>query len=206
VGQVSLLLSLFAVDMLAAMSPGPNFVLVTHTAVQRSRRHADAVVLGLVTANLIWCVAVALGLSALFALVPWLYRGIKMAGGAYLVYLGVQAWRSGGGNEAAVPAAEQGSLRSSYLRGLFTNLTNPKSAVYFGSIFVVFMGPSTPAWARVVAVVIVLFDTVLWYGAVGVLFSQARVRQLYSRARRGVNRVSGAVMALFGARLILARD
>ena len=50
-----LLLSLLAIDMLAAMSPGPNFVLVVRTSIQRPRQHAAAVVLGLASANLIWC-------------------------------------------------------------------------------------------------------------------------------------------------------
>ncbi|HEV8661204.1 MAG TPA: LysE family transporter, partial [Thermoanaerobaculia bacterium] len=70
---VPLLLSLFAVDILAAMSPGPNFILVTQTAIQRGRRHAAAVVLGFVTTNLVWCLAVVFGLTALFQISPRLY-------------------------------------------------------------------------------------------------------------------------------------
>src|SRR5918911_516179 len=62
-----LLLSLLAVDLLAAISPGPNFVVVTQAAVNGTRRHAAAVVAGIVAANLIWCAAVAFGLSALFS-------------------------------------------------------------------------------------------------------------------------------------------
>ena len=85
-----LLLSLLAVDLLAAVSPGPNFFVVTQAAFVRTRRHAAAVVLGIMTANLIWCAAVAFGPSALFELAPRLYGAIKLLGGAYLIYLGVR--------------------------------------------------------------------------------------------------------------------
>lgn len=199
---VALLASLFAVDMLAAMSPGPNFVLVTQTAIRRTRRHAAAVVAGFVTTNLLWCVAVLLGLTALFELAPWLYRGIRIAGGAYLIYLGISAWRS----HAAAAARVESSTSAAYIRGILTNLSNPKSVVYFGSIFALFMKPGTPVWVQLAGVAIVLANTVLWYGSVAALFSRTAVQRRYEALRRPINAVAGTVMAAFGVRLLLARD
>jgi threonine efflux protein len=201
---VPILLSLVAVDLLAAISPGPNFVVVTQAALARA--HAF-VVFGIVTANLAWCAAVALGLSALIGAAPRLYVAVKIAGGAYLVYLGVRLWLSSGAEPSSAPRrAPEGSLRGAYVRGLLTNLTNPKSAVYFGSVFTLFVGPRTPAWVQLAAVAIVVFDTVLWYATVAALFSREPVRRLYAAARRPIDRAAGAVMVGFGARLALTRD
>jgi threonine efflux protein len=200
-----LLLSLLAVDLLAAISPGPNFVVVTQTAIQRGFRHGAAVVWGFVTSNLLWCGAVAFGLSVLFDLAPWLYRIIKFAGGAYLIYLGVSLWRS----KSDTPMTEssmQSSLGAAYWRGLLTNLSNPKSVVYFGSIFALFMKPGTPVWVQAVAIGIVIVDTIAWYGTAAALFSSAVVQRRYVAMQRPINRVAGAVMVGFGARLILVRD
>jgi len=80
--DISLLLSLLAVDLLAAVSPGANFVLVTQAAIHRSRRYAASVALGFVTTNLVWCLAVLAGISALFKLATWLYGAIKFTGGS----------------------------------------------------------------------------------------------------------------------------
>jgi threonine efflux protein len=204
--HLPLLLSLVAVDLLAAMSPGPNFVLVTQTAVTRTFRHAGAVVAGFTTANLAWCAAVLFGLSAIFGLVPWLYGGVKLLGGAYLIYLGISLWRGAGAEPIGAADSPRGSLSAAYARGLLTNLTNPKSAVYFGSIFVIFIGPGTPDWVRVAAVGIVLIDTVAWYGSVAALFSRASAQRIYRSLQRRVDRVAGAVMMAFGARLALVRD
>ena len=201
-----LLFSLIAVDLLAAMSPGPNFVLVTRTAIQQTRRQAAAVVLGFTTANLIWCAAVMLGLSALFALAPWLYGAIKFTGGIYLIVLGINFWRAEDSKATDAGPLVQTNLITSYLRGLLTNLSNPKSVVYFGSIFALFMKPTMPTWVPFTAVAIVLFDTVLWYGTVAFLFSRSAVKRIYVRLQRSINRVTGAVMLGFGVRLILVRE
>ena len=201
-----LILSLLAVDLLAAISPGPNFVVVTQAAVNRTRRHAAAVVLGIVTANLLWCAAVAFGLSALFLLAPRLYGAVKFAGGAYLVYLGVCLWRSNNHTQTESESSLQNSLVAAFVRGLLINLSNPKSVIYFSSVFALFMKPETPAWVQAVAVCVVVFDTVLWYGAVAALFSSAAARRFYARIQRPVNRATGAVMIGFGGKLILARD
>ena len=76
-----ILASLLAVDLAAAMSPGPNFVLVSQAAVDRDRRTALAVVGGFALSNLLWCVAVMLGLAALFHVVPQAYVAIRVIGG-----------------------------------------------------------------------------------------------------------------------------
>jgi RhtB (resistance to homoserine/threonine) family protein len=199
-----LLLSLAAVDLLAAVSPGPNFLVVAQAALRGPFRQAGAVVAGILTANVLWCLGVVSGLSALLDLAPWLYGALKLLGGAYLIYLGVCVWRARGGGRAAAPAAplEQG-LSAAYLRGLLTNLSNPKSVVYFGSVFALFMAPATPLWVQSVAIGIVLLNTVLWYGTVAATFSRARVQRTYAALERPIHRTTGAVMVGFGARLMI---
>jgi threonine efflux protein len=201
----TLLLSLFVADLAAAATPGPNFLAVTETAIHRSRRCAAAVVAGLATANLAWATAVNLGLSALFEIAPRLYWGMKLFGGGYLIYLGIQLWMTDRDAVVRDRVAVFGSPRDAYFRGLLTGLSNPKSLVYFGSIFTVFLAPGSPGWMRFAAVAIVLFNTVLWYGSVAVLFSRATVQRAYARIRRPVDRVAGTLMAAFGVRIALER-
>jgi threonine efflux protein len=201
----TMLVSLFVADLAAAATPGPNFLAVTETAIHRSRRSAGAVVCGLVTANLAWAAAVSVGLSGLFRAAPSLYWGMKLFGGGYLIYLGIQLWMSKTDGPVRTPSAARGSVADAYVRGLLTGLSNPKSLVYFGSIFTVFLAPGSPAWVRAAAIGIVLFDTVLWYGTVALLFSRAAVYRAYARVRRPLDRVAGTVMAAFGARIALAR-
>jgi threonine efflux protein len=203
--NATMLVSLFIADLAAAATPGPNFVAVTEAAIHRSRRQATAVVLGLVTANFAWATAVNVGLMALFHAAPWLYWTMKVCGGGYLIYLGIQLWMSRNGPREAERSA-RGSMIDAYARGLLTGLSNPKSVVYFGSIFTVFLAPGSSPWMRSAAVAIVLFDTVLWYGAVATLFSRTAVQRAYERVRRPLDRIAGTLMAAFGVRIVLARE
>jgi threonine efflux protein len=201
-----LLLSLLAVDLLAAISPGPNFVVVTQAAIHRTPRYAAGIVLGFVAANLLWCFAVVLGISALFKLAPWLYGAIKFTGGVYLIYLGVNLWRSKSHSPVNIEPSIRRSVGAAFVRGLLTNLSNPKSVVYFGSIFALFLRPGTPGWVEAAAISIVMFNTVLWYGTLAALFSSSAVQRFYIAIKHPINRLSGAVMVGFGARLVLARE
>jgi threonine efflux protein len=102
-----------------------------------------------------------------------------------------------------VDGSPENTLVAAYIRGLLTNLSNPKSVVYFGSIFALFMRPGIPVWVQFVAVSIVLFDTVLWYGTVAIMFSNRVVRQLYTRIQRPIDRITSCVMIGFGVKLML---
>ncbi|WP_394842910.1 LysE family transporter [Pendulispora brunnea] len=209
---IPLLLTLLAVDFLSVVSPGPNFVVITETAMRQTRRQAAALVLGIVTGSVIWSVAVILGLTALFTIWPWLYGAMKMGGGAYLVYLGARAWQDRGRGPATIGTAPEAappvrhSIAASYFRGLLTNLMNPKSIVYFGSVFALFMKPGTPAWVHLSAIGIVMGDGLVWYGTLAALFSSQIAQRLHARAERTIRRVTGTVMMGLGVKLMLARD
>ena len=202
---VALLVSLLAVDLFAAMSPGPNFIVVAQTAASASWRRGAMVVAGILAANVVWCLAVALGLSVLFELAPSLYHALQILGGLYLVYLGISLWHAEPAGTAP-PALRPLTPWQAFARGLFTNLTNPKSLAYFGSVFALFMGPEIPAAIKAIAIGIVLFDTVLWYGIVAACFSRSSVQRLYAGLERPLNRLAGTVMMLFAGRLLFVRD
>ncbi|MGC9955204.1 MAG: LysE family transporter [Rhizomicrobium sp.] len=204
---LSLLLSLLAVDLLAVISPGPAFVMVSQTSVRHGARTGIAAVFGIVIAVWIWCAVVLSGLTFLFQIAPWLYGAMKLAGGAYLIYLGLNLLRARADESASAPLNEtKFSSRNGYMKGLLVGLTNPKAVVYFSSIFTLFVKPGSPVWLQAAAVGIATFDTLVWYGLVGVLFSRPAVRQVYGRLRHWIERAAGAVMVAFGARLILAKD
>jgi len=203
----SLLASLFAVDFLATVSPGPAFVVVTQVAARRGTRAGLATMLGILISALIWCAVVLSGLTVLFRIAPWLYVAMKIGGGLYLGYIGFLLLR-GGKRPEPKPAnrAPEPSLAHSFRKGLLVGLTNPKAVVYFSSIFTLFLKPGAPLWLEGAAAAIVAFDCIAWYGFVGVIFSRERVRRLYGRLKRWVERAAGAVMLGFGLRLVLARD
>ncbi|HEV2676761.1 MAG TPA: LysE family transporter [Aliidongia sp.] len=205
--NIALLASLAAVNLAAAATPGPNFLLISQSAMRHGRRPALGAALGVATASIVWCIAVTTGLALLFQIVPWLSGLLRIGGGVYLIQLGIRLWRSASASShSGTIDFHRAAFGASYAKGLLTNLLNPKSAVYFSSVFVLFIGPGSPGWLCVAAGAVVVASGFAWDGAVVLLCSTTRAVRLYRRAERGLTRAAGGAMALFGLGLLLKRD
>lgn len=200
------LVTLLAVHWLVTMSPGANTVLVAQSAVASGRTNALAVIAGICVSGAIWVTSASLGLRAVFLASPWLYDLVRLVGAAYLVWLGLKLLRSKPKVLEGPPAGcEPLPLSVSFVRGFMSNITNPKTLVYFSSVFGTFMPPEAGP-ATVVSVVLITWCcNVGWYGSLSVLLSGTTARRAYGRAADVINRVTGLVMILFGLRAATAR-
>ena len=195
--------SLALLWLIAAMTPGPNFFAVIHTAVEKGRTAALAAVLGTVVGTAAWAFAGFFGLQALFAVFPSAATFIKLAGGAYLVWVGIGLWRSAknpSGGQQQVPIA---SVWRAFLFGLSTNLANPKTAAFAASLFAVALPAGTPVGLSLLAVVLVCVISLLWYVIVAFVGSTGPFQRGYAKVRRTVMRATGVIFAGYGTRLML---
>ena len=195
--SLTTLASLAAVHWLAMLSPGPNVLLVAQTSMSRSRAAGIAAALGVAAGAGLLATAATVGLTLLTEQSSTLRQGLQVAGGCYLVYLGASMWL---GARSAAPAPAGG--RAYFLRGLLTNLSNPKAAVFFGSVVGATLGPGAPGWVRAAAVILIVVDAVVWHCLVAVLFARPAVRDAYLRRRRTIDRAVGSALGAIG--LLLA--
>ena len=196
------LLPFLALAAIVVITPGADMALVTKNALVHGRRPALATALGINLGILLWTAAASLGLAAVIARSETAFTAIKLAGAAYLIYLGVQTLRHR--REAASEAAALGSA-SAFRQGLLSNLGNPKIAVFFTSLLPQFVGPG--AGASDLLVLGALFNAlgVAWLVAYALL--AARGRDVLGRpaVRRILDRVTGIALVALGARLALER-
>jgi len=204
-GHVVSLASLFAICVATSIVPGPNNFLLMRLGMSRGRKAAMAAGFGTTLGCIIWCVAAALGLAALLSAAPWLYRILRVGGGLYLVWFAFALWRAKPQPEAETQAAGGGAA-SAFWQGLAVCLTNPKSVLFFASIFSAYVGPDTPLWAHVAAVVIVVTTCQLWQTTMAWCFSTRRAIAAYGRAQRPLDRTAALLMGGFGASLIFALE
>lgn len=207
---MTLFLTLALVQLIALSSPGPDFLYVSQTAISRSRREALAGVLGISLGVACWAALALAGLHLLLQRLGWLQRGIAVAGGLYLCWLGFKmlraAWRtpSPAASAAAPPVMPAGAWRA-FRNGLLTNLANPKAVIYFGSIFSAFVGAGVSLATRSGLWLMVVAETVLWFGLVALVFALPAMRRGYLRLSRWIDGCAGAVFLAFGLHLILDR-
>jgi threonine efflux protein len=194
-----------AVHLVAAVSPGPGFVTATRVSVAQPRGVALAAAIGLAMAAILWACAASIGMHTLLVEAAALYRWLQLVGGAYLVWLGIAAWRHAG-DPAPDPVTALSAMRGweAFRLGLATNLANPKVVVFFGSIFVTLFTPETPGWVRLAALAIVAVNEISWYVLLATLFSSRVAQAAYRRAKATVDRLTGCVMIAFGAKLVLS--
>lgn len=204
--SIAILLSIVGTVLIGAMSPGPSFVLVSHTAIIRSRRAGLAAALGMGIGGAIFALLALAGLHALLVRVEWAYLLFKLLGGAYLAYLGVHIWR---GASLPLPPERAGGVDhfgaawKSLAVGIATQLSNPKTALVYGSIFAAFLPAAPERWLFTALPLGVFVVEAGWYAVVALVFSAERPRAAYGRAKHVVDRIAGAVLVGLGVRLIL---
>jgi threonine/homoserine/homoserine lactone efflux protein len=198
-------LSILGALAVGAISPGPSFVFVVRTSHALSRRDGIAAALGMGVGGVIFAALALLGLQAVLAKIAWLYAALRVAGGLYLLYLAARLWR-GAAERIVVPGTVDrrapGRLRSFGL-GLATQLSNPKTAIVYGSIFAALLPPAPPSWIVVTLLPAVMLIEAGWYTIVAAAFSSECPRAAYLRGKHWIDRTAGAVMGALGLRLVI---
>ena len=195
------LVSVALVHWVAMASPGPNVLLVAQTAMSRSRREALAAAAGVATGAFLLSAAAAVGLGLLVESAAWIRPALQLAGAAYLIYLGVQTWLSADRPAEPPGSAPPAPLGRHFRRGLFTNLSNPKALVFFGSVIAPTLDVGNAGWVGVAAVGVITVDALVWHALLAVGFARPAVQRSYHSAKRLIDRVVGGLLALIGVRL-----
>ncbi|WP_417261384.1 LysE family translocator [Celeribacter sp.] len=199
---LAIFLSILSLHFVAAMSPGPSFVVSVRTAASEGFRPAFGLAVAFGLGAVIWALAAMSGLSILFEIFPRAYLAFKIAGGIFLIWIGYKTFRHAHDPlpETTLLASPR-SLANAFRLGLMTQLSNPKPAVFFGAIFAGLIPPETSLAVKGLLLFFVFFDETLWYVIVARLFSRQKARQAYGRAKLWTDRALGGMIALFGVRI-----
>ena len=195
------LLAFVGVAVVLSVTPGPDMALVLRNTLRFGRDAGLRTVAGIGVGLLGWATASALGVAAVLAASATAFTVLKLAGAAYLVYLGIRtllALRHDGEPEEAPRVAG-----SSFRQGLVTNLLNPKLAVFFTTLLPQFISHDDPPVAKSILLVAVFLAIGLTWLVTYVHLVTALAR---SRTfRRVTEAVSGVVLVALGARLATER-
>jgi threonine/homoserine/homoserine lactone efflux protein len=195
------LMAIAAMNLAAAMSPGPPFLLVTRTAAGRGRQAGLQAAAGTATASVSWAIAAVLGLQVLLMRAAGVYRVFQFLGGLYLCYVGLAIWR-GAKTKLPLDGSGPGTQVNPFRRGLTLGLSNPKVIVFFGTIFTTAFTPGTPQSLKWAAVLVVLCIETLWYTTQALFFGVGPVQAVYQKVKTGLERVFGGLLILFGGKLV----
>lgn len=196
--------TIFFVQLIGLISPGPDFFYVCRKAMADSRRNALFATLGITLGVGFWSLIVLFGLAFLNRTLPSFQYYLMIAGGSYLAYNGLQMLQIKKSAKIEEKAAqnEKTSAWREMLGGLMINLSNPKIVIFFSSVLAGYVSNLSALNDILLVLAILMGSALVWFAIVAMLFSQKKVRRFYTEYNRYLDNFAGAVFMLFGLTLI----
>ena len=205
---ITQLLTVAAVHLLAVMSPGPDFAMVTRNSLIYSRKIAIYTSLGIALGISIHVAYSLLGIGFVISKSILLFSIIKYIGAAYLLYIGYKSLRAKpdklSSQENAVIATKNISARSALWTGFLTNVLNPKATLFFLALFTQVIDPHTPKSIQLFYGFEMMFITFVWFSIVAFLFSNSLIKAKVTKFQHYIERVTGAVLIGLGIKVALS--
>jgi threonine/homoserine/homoserine lactone efflux protein len=190
-------------------TPGPNMLFVMSVSARHGIRAAVIAMLGCMTALVAMMSLSAAGLGALLHTFPAVFDALRLAGAAYLAYLGVKCWRAPVHDAVASPAITVPAVQTSaiYRQGFLVAASNPKAILFAAAFFPQFINPGLSKLPQF-AILLTTFSVieVAWYFVYAV--SGKRLSGYLQRASvmRMFNRLTGGVFIGFAALMATAHE
>lgn len=193
------------VHLLGAASPGPDFVLVSQHTLKYGRRAGLWCSLGVALGLSVHIIYSILGLATVVANSVTLLWVIKLLGGCYLIYLGVQGLRAKSAKLAPLTARQKTqaiAVKKSLSMGFACNVLNPKAPIYFIAVFTVVLSPDLPWYQLAIYGVWMMILQWFWFAFVTSILSLPVLNQRFQQVGHWIDRVFGAAMIVLGIKVL----
>lgn len=201
------LLIITSVHVLAAASPGPDFVLVSQQTLSNGKKAGLMCSIGISLGLSIHIIYSAFGLATVIANSSNMLWAIKILGGGYLFYLGTKGLRSrpSSHQDAVDEKIVKYSAGKSIGVGFLCNALNPKAPIYFVSLFTVVLSPDMPLYQIAIYGAWMMVIQLAWFSTVVGLLSRPAIHSRFKKYGHWIDRVLGGAMIALGIKVIATR-
>ncbi|MEL0659680.1 LysE family transporter [Psychromonas arctica] len=202
------LLLISSIHLLAAASPGPDFVLVSQQTLSNGKRAGLMCSIGIALGLSIHITYSAFGLATVIANSSNALWAIKILGGGYLIYLGIKGLkaRPTNTNEASLTAPTHYSAKKSIGVGFLCNALNPKAPIYFVSLFTVVLSPDMPTYQIAIYGAWIMMIQFAWFSLLVGILSRPSINLRFKQYGHWIDRVLGGAMVVLGIKVIATRS
>jgi threonine efflux protein len=198
---MSLLLTICLLHFVAQLSPGPDVLLIAKSAASNTRLNTLKIIAGISAGIVVWVVLTLMGFTVLVEQFPWVQQVLMMVGGLFLAKMG---WGMLNGGlkllkqEVALDSSEEIEKPQNYfIQGLLTNLSNPKTLIYFSSVFSLALSSSAGSDLKTQLAFIIPIQTFLVFSLLMMIVSMPKIKVLYQRAGSYIDIISGGLFLAF---------
>ena len=192
--------SLFLISLLGAMSPGPDFVIVTRYALLGSRKAGLLATLGVTLALVIHVTYCSLGLAVLLTESKGIFHFIQALGSLYLAYLGIRLLIPSNKKEG-----KKGDIhQKAFFAGFLTNLLNPKAIFFILSLFTQFIDPSSPIGVLFIYGSLIPVAALLWFSFLTVFITHPYFNQHFAKIQKGLEKGMGILLLALSLMVLIS--
>lgn len=197
------LFAVLGITILAVISPGGDFAIVSRNSYLYGKRAGILTALGIATAIWLHVTYNIIGVSLLLQRSPILLNSVKIAGACYLIYLGWQTYH----HRLQLANEQQNTQitdRLAFKNGFITNALNPKTTLFVLSLFSQVISTETPLWLELVYGGYISFVHFAWFALVAIFLSSSVIRQRLLAKQQYVNRTIGILLAGLGCLVLFS--
>jgi threonine/homoserine/homoserine lactone efflux protein len=213
------------IHVLSLISPGPDFLMIVKNTTRYGRHTGLWTGVGIAMGESIHAGYSILGLGLIMSKSVVIMSVIKYLGGGYLFYIGAKSlWgqrevfllknktslsypgvapsdsQPSSSGFAEIPIAELTPLQA-VRQGFFTNVLNPKAALFTIGLFTIVVSPHTPIWLQIAYALFIVFSTLAWFALVSFFLSAEPIKSSFGRAKQWIELTTGSILVLLGAKL-----
>ncbi len=208
---LSIFITVALAHFLALLSPGPDFVLIVKSAIKNDSKDAMGVALGITTANAVYIGLCLIGVGSILAASAPVMITLKIIGGLFLLYLGVQALRARKHaysqlniSESANTNVANTTFLKEFVAGFISGIFNPKNLLFYLSLFTVVLTPEISFAFKLGLGIWMTAVVLVWDTAIIFLLSARKVRARFTQAAYYIDKVTGALLGIIGITIVRA--
>ena len=199
---MSLLFTICLLHFVAQLSPGPDVLLIAKSSASTTRTNTLKIILGISVGIVVWVVLTLLGFTVLTQQFPWIQQVLMFVGSLFLAKMG---WAMLKGGISALKNKVQAddevvvekTKENYFLLGLFTNLANPKTLIYFSSVFSLALSANAGEYLKTQLAFIIPIQTFITFTLLMMIVSQPKIKDAYQRAGAYIDVLSGSLFLIF---------
>lgn len=199
---MSLLLTICTLHFVAQLSPGPDILLIAKSSASTSRANTLKIIWGISVGIVVWVVLTLLGFTVLIEQFPWIQQILMLVGGLFLARMG-WAMLNGGLKQRKQSLAHEDvevtilDTKNYFMLGLMTNLANPKTLIYFSSVFSLALSSAASGHLKTQLALIIPVQTFMVFTGLMLILSMPKIKQAYQRSGSYIDIISGGLFLLF---------
>ena len=199
------LISISIIAAFMVVSPGADFVMITRNSIFHGRKSGLYSSLGIGLAIWIHVAYSIAGLAIVISKSIVLFSIIKYLGAAYLIYIGYKTFTAKDKLNLTSDTKNQPKISSfnALKLGFITNALNPKTTLFFLSIFTQVVNPETPIWVQLIYGLIISLAHIIWFSMVSIFFSHPSLVVKFNIHKQKIEKVVGSVLIGFGIKVAL---